>query len=269
MFELLCLFLTCDVGFYELYICPPNDCEEIMLQYLDEDYYCAFYDLRLNKIKNALDENKVLVDEDYYKDYGRKISMTGLQHNKFCTNGQITITGSFNPTENGKINKNLVIVINSKKIARNYLEEYEEIKLEHKYGKTKHETVHFKDFKLNNYFCPEDNCEEQVIKEIKQAKESIYFEQFSFTSKPIKEELIKKHLQGIKINGIFDKLSAKTKWSIFKELNQTGMNVTIWKGEGKLHNKIFIIDNETYIVGSYNPTKNGNEKNDENIVIIS
>jgi len=261
--------MTCDVGFYELYVCPPTDCEEVMLQHLDESYYCAFYDLRLERIKNALDENKVLIDEDYYKGYGRKISMTGLMHNKFCTNGQITITGSFNPTTNGKINKNLVIIVNSKKIAENYLEEYEEIKLEHKYGKTKYTTVHFNDFKLNNYFCPEDDCEEKVIKQIRKAKESIYFEQFSFTSTPIKQELIKKHLQGIKVTGIFDKLSAKTKWSIFKELNQTGINVSIWKGKGKLHNKIFVIDNSTWIVGSYNPTKNGNTKNDENMVIIN
>ena len=64
------------------------------------------------------------------------------------------------------------------------------------------------------------------------------------------------------------KLSAKTKWSVFNELNNTGINVSIWKNKGKLHNKIFVVDNSTWIVGSYNPTNNGNKKNDENLIIL-
>ena len=35
-----------------------------------------------------------------------------------------------------------------------------------------------------------------------------------------------------------------------------------------MHHKVFIIDNETVITGSYNPTKHANEKNDENILVI-
>jgi phosphatidylserine/phosphatidylglycerophosphate/cardiolipin synthase-like enzyme len=35
-----------------------------------------------------------------------------------------------------------------------------------------------------------------------------------------------------------------------------------------MHNKIFIIDRETVITGSYNPTANGNERNNENVVIL-
>ena len=32
--------------------------------------------------------------------------------------------------------------------------------------------------------------------------------------------------------------------------------------------KVFIIDESTVIFGSYNPSKNGNERNDENLLII-
>ena len=35
-----------------------------------------------------------------------------------------------------------------------------------------------------------------------------------------------------------------------------------------MHNKIFIIDEEIVITGSYNPTRNGDENNNENLVII-
>jgi len=35
-----------------------------------------------------------------------------------------------------------------------------------------------------------------------------------------------------------------------------------------MHHKVWIIDGKTVITGSFNPTKAGNEKNDENLVII-
>jgi len=35
-----------------------------------------------------------------------------------------------------------------------------------------------------------------------------------------------------------------------------------------MHHKVFIIDNETVITGSFNPTKNADLRNDENILII-
>jgi len=37
---------------------------------------------------------------------------------------------------------------------------------------------------------------------------------------------------------------------------------------GLLHHKVFIIDGETVITGSMNPTNAGDELNDENILII-
>jgi len=36
-----------------------------------------------------------------------------------------------------------------------------------------------------------------------------------------------------------------------------------------MHHKVFIIDNEIVITGSYNPTKHANKANDENILIIN
>ncbi len=35
-----------------------------------------------------------------------------------------------------------------------------------------------------------------------------------------------------------------------------------------MHHKVLIIDEETVITGSFNPTKNGDEGNDENVLII-
>ena len=35
-----------------------------------------------------------------------------------------------------------------------------------------------------------------------------------------------------------------------------------------MHHKVFIIDNSTVITGSFNPSKNGDERNDENMLVI-
>ena len=37
---------------------------------------------------------------------------------------------------------------------------------------------------------------------------------------------------------------------------------------GIMHHKVFIIDEKTVVTGSMNPTQNGNERNDENILIL-
>ena len=75
-------------------------------------------------------------------------------------------------------------------------------------------------------------------------------------------------MEGIRIDGLFDRLAVNSKYSVYDELSRAGINVSVWQGEGKLHNKIFFIDNKTWIIGSYNPTKNGNEKNDENLLVL-
>ncbi|MBT4150600.1 phospholipase, partial [Candidatus Woesearchaeota archaeon] len=35
-----------------------------------------------------------------------------------------------------------------------------------------------------------------------------------------------------------------------------------------MHHKVFIIDGKTVVTGSFNPSKNGDSRNDENILII-
>lgn len=265
MLNLLCLFLLCPAS-YEVYDCPETDCGLVFAENVDGTYYCAFYDLRREELIEKLDEDKVLVDEDYYKNYGTKIKSIGLMHNKFCTNKDKVLTGTYNPTFNN--NQNYLVIINNKQIAKSYFKEWIEIKTKED-SKNSPVTIKTKDFSISTYFCPEDNCEEQVIKQIRKAKESIYFEQFSFTSKPISKEIIIKYLEGIKVSGVFDKRSAATKYSVYSQMEHFGMNVSKYDGDGKLHSKLFIIDNKIWITGSYNPTKNGNEKNDENLVVIN
>ena len=89
---------------------------------------------------------------------------------------------------------------------------------------------------------------------------------FSFTSVQIADAiLMNKDLKDIK--GIFEK-SQNSKYSQYERMKGFGLNVKIDGNKYNLHHKVFIIDNQTVIAGSYNPTTNGDERNDENMVII-
>ncbi|MEM2131598.1 MAG: phospholipase D-like domain-containing protein, partial [Candidatus Woesearchaeota archaeon] len=105
----------------------------------------------------------------------------------------------------------------------------------------------------------------QVLKEIEKANYSIYFMTFSFTDFEISEKILdQKTKKNIEIKGIYDS-SQLSNFSTYKILKNFSI---IDKSNYKLHNKIFIIDNKTIIAGSYNPTKNANFYNDENLIII-
>ena len=92
------------------------------------------------------------------------------------------------------------------------------------------------------------------------AKESIYFMTYSFTDEDIGDKILEK-AEKLPARGLFDS-SQLSEWSQYEKLKQLSQ---VQKG---VHHKVFIIDGETVITGSYNPTKNGNKANDENIIII-
>ena len=54
----------------------------------------------------------------------------------------------------------------------------------------------------------------------------------------------------------------------FKYLLYYNVSVLPDKNPAVMHHKVFIIDEKTVILGSFNPTIAANEKNDENILII-
>jgi phosphatidylserine/phosphatidylglycerophosphate/cardiolipin synthase-like enzyme len=91
---------------------------------------------------------------------------------------------------------------------------------------------------------------------------------YSFTSVPIAEALVKAHGKGVKVEVILDKGHKAEKRSSVPLLSDRGVHIRIDTTRGIAHNKIMIIDGETVITGSFNFTKNAEEKNAENLLII-
>ena len=268
----------------EAYFCPKDNCGNILagiIRNANDSAYCAFYDLELKSVIGALVnksreiEVKVVIDSDNANNlvkgenvrYDDKMQ---LMHNKFCIiDSKIVITGSFNPTNNDNYNNNNnMLVIHSGTLAANYKTEFDEL-WGGSFGsgqQTKNQEVYINGRKIENYFCPEDNCADKVISAIKDAKSSIQFMAFSFTHEGIADALLSKG--NIEVRGIFDSGQSSNKYSQLKRLKEFGMDVKKDSGKYKLHHKVFIIDNQTVITGSFNPTENGNKNNDENLLII-
>ncbi len=268
----------------EVYFCPREDCSNVFESHIKSanfSVYCAFYDIELKNIINSLAKKSKTIDvklvmdssnfQSQIKGDGMKMDDNNqLMHNKFCIiDDKIVLTGSFNPTDNDNYyNNNNIVVIYSNVLARNYKDEFEEL-WNGKFGEgnnVQFPAIYINNAKIENYFCPEDNCASHIIDQIKNAKTSIYFMSFSFTNEEIADALIIQ--DGLDIKGIFDSSQSSSKFSQFKRLQEFGINVKKDTNKYKMHHKVFIIDNQTVVTGSFNPTLSGDTKNDENVVVI-
>lgn len=118
------------------------------------------------------------------------------------------------------------------------------------------------------YFSPKGNCAEEIIEEISKAKESINISMYYFTSRELADMLVWMKERGVKVRLYLDKSQETGKYSKASFLMNNGIQVKFKSGSGLMHNKFCVIDDKTIITGSYNWTKNAEERNDENVIIL-
>lgn len=266
-------------GTIQLCFSQQEDCSKTLEAIINSSTFikAALYDLDQKDLINIIKAKNadVLVDEDNYFGYGEKITGSGLMHNKFwlvydSSGKDYVITGSLNPTYNDFYkNDNNMVIITSEYLKKNYEDEFNELKDGKENKPTRYARVILSGNQLENYFCPDDGCEEHVLSTLQAARKSIYFMTFSFTSESIGNYLIKQK-QSLDIRGVFDESQVKSQeqYTEYYKMLDNNMKVRLDGNTAKLHHKVFIIDNETVITGSYNPTSAGTSKNDENIIIM-
>lgn len=121
---------------------------------------------------------------------------------------------------------------------------------------------------LEMYFSPKGGCTEAVIKELGKAKKLIRVQAYSFTSAPIAKALIDAHSRGVMVQVILDRSQRSQRNSSAATLDRAGISVVIDAKHAIAHNKIIIIDDRVVMTGSFNFTKNAEENNAENLLII-
>ncbi len=198
-----------------------------------------------------------------------------LMHNKFIIFDKKTIfTGSMNLSRTGLSGYDIndVIIINSPEIATLYLKEFEQM-LSGKFHKLKNKITTNNKFKLGNseievYFSPKDNTSNRIIELIKSAKTYIYIPTFLITHNKIAQELIIAKQRGVDVRIIIDANSTSTRNTKHAILRKSGVLLKTENYAGKLHSKTMIIDDKYLISGSMNFSNSGENKNDENLLVI-
>ena len=271
-------------GSISVYFCPESNCSSIIAEEIAKNLeysHCAFYAVNLDDVLGAMDKKNIEMDVKLVTDnsnpsgkpYAKTDKRNALMHNKFCVgDGARVLTGSFNPTFGGLDDENNIVLIDSKSIARNYEDEFQEMwnGIFGRGNRVANSAVIINGTRVENYFCPEDWCSDKVLKTLAPAEKSIHFMIYSFTDDSIGDLLVSKYAEGMDVSGILDYSQNKNSdYSQYPKILNAGINVSLY-GTGKklLHHKVFIIDSKIVITGSYNPTANGDNSNDENIVII-
>lgn len=200
---------------------------------------------------------------------------TALMHNKFVIIDSYEVwTGSWNFTINDTYrNNNNALVLRSQRAVQNYQTEFNEMFVEGQFGPTSRADTPSSQFTQNGveisvYFAPEDEVVDAIISTIQSAEESIRFMAFSFTIDDMAHAILERAVSGVEVNGIFERTGSETQFSELRPLFCAGLDVRQDGNPYILHHKVFIIDSETVITGSFNFSANATNSNDENLVII-
>ena len=192
-------------------------------------------------------------------------------HNKFYIfDNKTVITGSANlsHTDMSGYNSNSIIVINSPQIVKYYTDEFNQMFSE-KFHNDKISTGNKISGNIQVFFSPQDKAiTNGILSLIRQAKKYIYVPSFVITEKRVTTELINAKQRGVDVRIIADALNASTKHSKSKELRSAGVLVKAENYAGKMHSKTMIIDDEYLIIGSMNFSDSGENRNDENMIIL-
>ena len=97
------------------------------------------------------------------------------------------------------------------------------------------------------------------------AEKSIYIATYKLTSKTALKALINAKKRGVKVRLILDGEAAQSSKSLAGKAGEAGIEVLTWKSDknGKLHTKLYIIDETKAMFGSFNLTKSAETENYE------
>jgi phosphatidylserine/phosphatidylglycerophosphate/cardiolipin synthase-like enzyme len=197
-----------------------------------------------------------------------------FMHNKFAViDGARVWTGSANFTfTDAYRNNNNMILITSPRLAQNYTAEFEQMFTNQDFGRAvtpPNPSLTVSGVLIENRFSPNAGVASALLDVLKTARSSIHFMAFAFTREDFAATLIDRALAGVTVQGVFERrqieAGADGAW---RALSRAGLDVRQDGNTYLLHHKVFIVDQQIVVLGSYNFSRNAEEQNDENVLII-
>jgi len=204
----------------------------------------------------------------------------GYMHNKFVViDGLYVWTGSTNLKPNSFYrNNNNAMLIRSSRLAQNYTAEFEEL-FTGKFGPgspkdVPNPVITVDGTRIETYFESEGDAGARLA-ELIQGAHSVRFMAFSFTQSLRWKDgttersvmfLLRDRAQAgeLDVKGIVEASSR----SGVKPLLCAGLDIRQDGNPDVMHHKVFIFDEATVVMGSFNFSKNASTDNDENLLII-
>jgi phosphatidylserine/phosphatidylglycerophosphate/cardiolipin synthase-like enzyme len=118
------------------------------------------------------------------------------------------------------------------------------------------------------FFSPKGGCTDAVVRELRHAQRSVWVLAYSFTNVDIARALVDAHKRGLDVKIILDKSQLTEKYTEADFTERAGIPTWIDSQHAIAHNKVMVIDGETVITGSFNFTRQAEEHNAENLLII-
>lgn len=199
---------------------------------------------------------------------------TALMHDKFMIlDSQIVWTGSWNYTINDTYrNNNSAIVLRSARAVEYYQAEFDEMFTGRTFGPrspaTNSGTFTLQGVNIGVYFAPENAVNNVISQTLATARSSIRFMAFSFTLDDVAAVIQDRYGEGVAVQGIFETTGSEQPASELTPLLCAGMEMRQDGNSYFLHHKVFIIDEQTVMVGSFNFSDSATTSNDENLIVI-
>jgi phosphatidylserine/phosphatidylglycerophosphate/cardiolipin synthase-like enzyme len=199
---------------------------------------------------------------------------SALMHNKFMIiDGTVVWTGSWNYTINDTYrNNNNAIALRSRRAVQSYQAEFNEMFERREFGPRSSvgNAVSFNQdgTPIRILFAPEDDVIGAITQELNKATSAIRFMTFSFTVDSIAEVIQSRAAAGAQVQGIFETTGSETAFSELRPLFCAGLAVRQDGNPFILHHKVFIVNDDIVITGSFNISDNATRSNDENLIII-
>ncbi|MNS53140.1 Phospholipase D precursor [compost metagenome] len=214
----------------------------------------------------------------------------GLMHDKFLiANGQSVWTGSYNITDGGSYRENNnALKLDSKELAAEFQHEFDKMFVHNNFGTNTNngisaddhpapKTINVGGAEVTTYFSPskaaEGGAKAAILAELAKAQTSIQFLAFSYTDDEIGQAMLQKAQSGVKVEGVFEKSQAASRYSEYQVLNgaeatNANIDVRIDSNPALMHHKVIIVDDSTLIMGSFNFSASAQSDNNENMLVI-
>ncbi|MBI5032158.1 MAG: hypothetical protein HZB51_16630 [Chloroflexi bacterium] len=198
-----------------------------------------------------------------------------IMHDKFVVVDKKAVwSGSWNFTENDTYRyNNNGIEMYSPELAKNYTVTFDKMFVDKKFGSQRKPGGTTQKLTINgtpveSYFAAEDDVQSAIIARLKSAIQTIDFMAFSFTDDKMGAMVLERAKAGVKVRGVFENTGSETEFSEYTGMKNAGLDVWQDGNPYLMHQKVFVVDGKTVVLGSFNFSENAETENDENLLIV-